>query len=363
MGFLRFILAAFVVFQHISRISAIGAHSVVFFFVISGYLMTLVMHGSYGYDRAGFARFWMNRILRLYPAYLVLLVVGVVLLWVVPPSALVGLSGALGVPANPWHWLQNLTMLYLAFEPYQIEPRIAPATWALTIELVYYLLISLGLSRSRRITLIWFGVSSVYTLLALAMPNAKDLTYHAITAGSLPFSVGALIYHYRDTLARYLRWSSALSFAGLMLALLGIVAFRLACRALFGANLVDSLSVIATVPVAAAMTLLLMQRKWTPLPRKWDTLLGDLSYPIYISHWTCALALTASLGMTGYATGPVSLAMTAMTLVLAMLFGLFVVTIIDPRVEALRTRIRNRRPVTAEDRAKGAAGAPLQSLH
>lgn len=47
----------------------LGIYAVFGFYIISGYLMTLVMHESYAYTARGRIRFALNRFLRLYPQY------------------------------------------------------------------------------------------------------------------------------------------------------------------------------------------------------------------------------------------------------------------------------------------------------
>jgi len=39
--------------------------------VLSGFLMTLILNETYGFGPGHFVRFWTNRFLRLYPAYLI----------------------------------------------------------------------------------------------------------------------------------------------------------------------------------------------------------------------------------------------------------------------------------------------------
>ena len=72
-GILRTLLAINVVLLHIFNVPKLGNYSVSFFFVLSGFLMTLIMNKTYGFTSSGVVFFWKNRILRLYPVYLVLL--------------------------------------------------------------------------------------------------------------------------------------------------------------------------------------------------------------------------------------------------------------------------------------------------
>jgi len=87
-----------------------------------------------------------------------------------------------------------------------------PLAWALTVEIVFYVLIGLGLSRTRGTTLVWFAASAAYVILAASLHHPKDSAneiipiyqYSAIPAGSLPFACGALVWHYQKALHQLL---------------------------------------------------------------------------------------------------------------------------------------------------------------
>jgi peptidoglycan/LPS O-acetylase OafA/YrhL len=55
-----------VIFLHPGGILAIGGYAVFGFYILSGYLMTLIMQKNYGYSRGGVARYAVNRFLRIY---------------------------------------------------------------------------------------------------------------------------------------------------------------------------------------------------------------------------------------------------------------------------------------------------------
>lgn len=200
LGSLRFFLAGMVVFHHIAHFPFIGQHAVFIFFVISGYLMTLVMHKSYGYSVSGCARFWTNRILRLYPTYFVILSVSIIVFLIIPKEISREFREFMFLPESISNWAQNITMVYASWFPNSISPRISPATWALTVELFYYLMISFGVSFNRLSTWIWFCISACYTISVLALQFDFKWSYFALPAGSLSFSIGALIYHYKQEL-------------------------------------------------------------------------------------------------------------------------------------------------------------------
>ena len=66
------------------------------FYVLSGFLMTLVLNEIYGFGPRSFARFFTNRILRLYPAYYAVVLVTVLYIVFVSPAN--QLNGALSLP-------------------------------------------------------------------------------------------------------------------------------------------------------------------------------------------------------------------------------------------------------------------------
>ena len=68
-GAYRTLLALFVVFFHIGHLPYLGSYAVFGFYVLSGYLMTLVMHTNYGYTLVGMTKYAVNRVLRIYPIY------------------------------------------------------------------------------------------------------------------------------------------------------------------------------------------------------------------------------------------------------------------------------------------------------
>ena len=56
-GTYRTLLALMVVALHLGGYRVMGAYAVFGFYILSGYLMTLIMHVSYGYSTSGFGRY------------------------------------------------------------------------------------------------------------------------------------------------------------------------------------------------------------------------------------------------------------------------------------------------------------------
>ncbi|WP_395331518.1 acyltransferase [Novosphingobium sp. BL-8H] len=339
MGTLRLILAIVVLIQHIGRFPFGGDNAVVGFFVISGYLMTFVMQRAYGYTPEGFSRFWCNRALRLYPSYLLVIAFSVGLLALIPDGFRAAFKPEMAIPASPAQWLANLTMVYPAIIPSTVSPRMAPATWAITCELAFYLLISLGLSRSRRATLAWLGLSLAYSVLTIFSGDSGALAYLAIPGGSLPFCIGALLYHYRDEIGVRIAGRGPQLACLALGAITLVIAVRIAARILWGPSVVDAIALILTGPIMLLAIAPLAVGNWTPVPLGIDKRLGDLSYPIYISHWIVGLVIAWMLDWQGEHLWQ-RLSLCALTLPISMAFGLLSAATIDPQIEHLRARIR-----------------------
>src|SRR5690242_16177610 len=69
-----------------SRLNWTGVYAVFAFYVLSGYLMTRVLHETYGFTARGVGHFLWNRGLRIYPTYWVAAIVSLLVVWAVPAT-------------------------------------------------------------------------------------------------------------------------------------------------------------------------------------------------------------------------------------------------------------------------------------
>lgn len=354
MGVFRFVLALLVVVQHIAKVPLIGSSAVLAFFVLSGYLMTHVTCRSYGHGPGGVLRFWINRILRLYPGYLAIIAMSVAVLHVIGDDFAARANGALRLPENPGEWVQTLTMIYATPTPIEAVPRLSPPTWALSVELFNYLLISLGISATRNRTLLWLAAAALFQIWALTLSGNPWLwSYGSLFGGCLPFALGALVYHER---ARADAWVTAAlrhvpagpriirSPALVILAGFGgIVALWAVRRIVTAVTDMEALSMaiylLTAVPALVALTGCLAWRPGTGRAGRIDRLAGDLSYPIYLNHWIAAMGVAwllstpdARMGL-----GP-ELFLASLPAVLGL--GLLSVWAIDRPVGTLRDHVR-----------------------
>lgn len=361
MGTVRFALAILVVVHHLGAVPYIGQHAVYFFYVMSGYLMTLIMQERYRYSMDGIVNFWQNRILRLYPSYLIVIALTFILLLVIDDQIGTSLNWALFTPSSGTEWFSNITMIFPKLTPNEVGPRLAPATWALTVELCFYFLISIGLSKTKRRVIVWVCASLAYLVACLALGAEKKWFYFSIFAGSLPFSIGALIYFYRDQLSQYiqqtpapLRWRW---FAIACALFVTCIATRIWMNT-FPALTYISITVLSLTTLPAAMMIIALINGGADfINKKLDKLLGDLSFPIYICHYTIAIAVSAALGIGTPAFGHSGLVLFTISLPLILLMSWGLVKLVDQPIEKYRTKIRNRSIVRANDRDQTDTGA------
>lgn len=330
-GTLRTLLAINVVLLHIFSVPTLGNYSVSFFFLLSGFLMTLIMHQTYGYSINGFKVFWLNRLLRLYPTYLTILGITVIAIFIFPN---VIRHPDLYMPINLIDWFSNLTMIYPNVVPHRVDPRLVPPSWALTNELLFYLLISFGFSKTFGRTLIWVALSIIYYIGTYYLYDIATYRYSAIFASSLPFGLGAFLY-----------WINRIRpLKNVSLLLIALVYILFVLNAIFGPNLgplLKQFSIYINIIIAYFLVYLLYNFKPKDKIKKLDSYIGYYSYPIYLSHYLVAIVYT---GLIGYGTVGGSFKLKIASIipysVLLFLFCFVIIHFIDKNIDLYKQKIK-----------------------
>lgn len=200
-GMYRTILALMVVALHLGGVSFIGGYAVFGFYALSGYLMTFIMQTNYGYSLSGIYKYAANRFLRIYPMYIISIIFSAFLVLLLGEQFTANYHQSIYLPKDISEVVKNLSIFF----PLRESPRLTPPAWALTVEIFFYILIGLGLSRNKRIVLIWFVASAIYHFAVLIFQLDYRHRYFTVFAASLPFSTGALIYHYRLEFIKHVR--------------------------------------------------------------------------------------------------------------------------------------------------------------
>jgi len=332
-GIYRYLLANLVVLAHLwwQLTHWTGWYAVFGFYVLSGYLMALVLDRVYPLSVGGTTRFLANRALRIFPPYLVILGLASLLVFWIPHAART-LNASMAFPSAAWGWVSNLVIFGLNSEP----QRLVPPAWSLDVELCFYVGMGLLLARWRSIVVVWFIASLAFTVYTNLVDAPFLYRYRATPSASLPFSLGALLYHFRCRLALESGWhvpAAATLFFG-HAALAGSI--------WEGGDGLEYAGFYYSMFAAGYLTLALsvLDRRQVPgwLVRL-DRRLGDLSYPIFLGHWSAATLVNWAL-FSGERTQGLAFFLPSLLVVHGLAWAVH--GLVETPVEATRAAIRKR---------------------
>lgn len=266
------------------------------FFVISGFLITLILHRNL--QRTGtlqLAKFWKRRVLRLYPALLV--VVGTSVLWAA--FFVDDMSPIFRDAGETLLYVSNWSKLYNYY-----YPSIFGHTWSLSIEEQFYLLWPLLLLVVLRLGLYWRGIL-VLALMALSVIAWRvflvvdaapwSRLYYALETRMDAFVVGGLLaFGWQAWSFKWARhtWVHFAMYGG-AIALLGMVILgrpREINYFIWQQSLVLLLSA-ATILLLASPRVSLLQQFLASKP---CVALGVRCYSVYLWHWPIIWLLLGS---------------------------------------------------------------------
>jgi peptidoglycan/LPS O-acetylase OafA/YrhL len=323
MGILRFLLAVSVIIAHTAFIGQIGMVggliAVETFFVISGFYISLILNEKYIGKNDSYWLFISNRLLRLLPIYWIVLVITVFCVILIPNYNRAELGG-LGVYKQYGADLSLTTWIYLIFtnvfvffqdtalflgishqsgnlfytnnfaftSPPLYQFLAIPQAWSIGIELLFYVLAPFILKR--RLWII-FAVMSISLLLKIFFLR-RGLNYDPWIYRFFPFELGffllgAIAYFIYNKYIKLLKISLLVN----ILCLVTVILFTV----LYNQIHFKYTNVFYTVTVFAMIPLLFKFTKNI----KFDRLIGELSYPIYITHILIRNVLT-SFGVSDY---------------------------------------------------------------
>lgn len=361
MGLVRFLLALWVVAAHSKGNALLGVTpfnsgtAVQCFYVVSGFLITMVLNERAEYGRV--FNFYASRYLRLWPSYIVIALLAACVSWVlgprlIPPPDTSITAWAVLALANLTLFAQDWIMFLkfdgggLAFtghfgllappQPYSFV--LVPQAWTLGIELTFYLIAPFVCRRWWTVALLFLFGLGVRLVLGWLDLTFGAWLYRFAPAEMMLFAAGGLAYFAGRPLRRY---KLATNIAGLV-GIAGFVALTLAAGYItpllshyFGA--INSTLALAYWPVLVFAVLLAAPLFYATRNNRLDQILGELSYPMYVCHILAGATLVRWTGNRWPDDGNLSY----LALVIVLSLGL-IYAVIKPVDRHLRNRFGAR---------------------
>lgn len=211
LGSFRFFLAFLVSISHLwaGMIHGPAAYAVWGFYLISGYLMGYVLNESYGFSKNGIRKFYLNRAIRIYPGYILSLIIGIFVykLCINNLVALNSLNPEFGKPSGIQGILFNLTLIPI----FQTSSLIVPVSQALGLEVGFYLLAPLIAANRYCAYLAIIITAGINWKLNIEL-DSFGARYSGYWSALFAFSIGIAIYFNRDFFAKYANLKVAMLF-------------------------------------------------------------------------------------------------------------------------------------------------------
>ncbi|MFJ7794088.1 acyltransferase family protein [Pseudomonas sp. NPDC096950] len=274
MGAYRLLLAMLVAISHMGVTLAgfnPGVIAVVSFLIISGFVMTSLIERNYNAP-AQFHLFYVDRVLRLYPQFLLYFVSSCAVIYFLLP----GTPQAAALTVN--NIVTSLPIVPMGFYMFGITvPEILPAAWSLGLEMCFYLLIPfLIVYKVRGLA---YGLSVVvFMVAALGYINTDVYGYRLLPGVLFIFLCGSYLYRMRAR-AGMIVVGTAIVAALMFLAIVtGLIP-----RRPFNAE------VTAGIALGVPAVFLLSKLKY----HRMDELLGNISYGVFLNHFVVMYGLRA----------------------------------------------------------------------
>ena len=285
-GYLRFILASFVLASH-TGISLqgfnIGVFAVICFFMLAGYVVAELFDKFFGRDRLLYFEFYFERALRIFPQYFFILILTVVF---------VSYSGFFEIDYSVLNVLSSLTIFPLNWVGVLDFQTFIPPAWSLAIELKAYLLLPLIIYfKSLKVFVVLLSII-VFLLASFGFIDTDFYSLNTIFGTFFIFAIGSSLYYSikKSDVGLFDTYFPPLVYLtmALLMIILGVV-YR---EMIFIANVMEvALAIMIGLPIISYIA-----NRNINLP--YNSLLGDLSYGVFLSHFLVINVINHYTGIT-----------------------------------------------------------------
>lgn len=228
----------------------------------------------------------------------------------------------------------------MLFFPFRESPRLTPPAWALTVEIFFYVLIGIGISKNKSITLTWLIISVLYHIGTFIFQLGWEHRYFTIFAASLPFSTGALIFHYRHKGIKYINQLTGRAYYYLPIFLLLMILINWGLGILSGQS--TGIFFYSNYILCSLIVIVLSDRKELPyINKKFDKWMGDFSYPIYLIHYQVGLLVLVLFAASGIELKRPDLILMSASIPLIFICSWIIIITLERPIEMIRSKIKN----------------------
>lgn len=308
MGILRFILAISVVISHSSPIFGLsfvgGQVAVQSFYIISGFYMSMILNEKYINSKNSYSLFISNRLLRLFPIYWFVLLLTVLSSFAVYLYTNGGNLGRLSIYSENYQSLNFSSLGFLIFtnlflfgqdvvmflglnadtgnlfftkdfsqtSPPLYSFLLLPQAWTIGVELTFYLIAPFILKRNIWVILAIILISGLLRLCLYGSGlNFDPWTYRFFPTELMFFLLGNISYHIYNKIRK--KDISPSIYAGIFILILIFITLYLQLP-FSGKIFIYFICFFIGLPFIFKRT----------HKSRTDIYIGDLSYPVYISH-------------------------------------------------------------------------------
>ena len=366
MGTLRTLFAIAVVFAHtLGNLLVGGQNAVQLFYMISGFLISYVLVERKAYPNI--KSFYINRYLRLYPIYFVIAVLTLIAFTLAsgigkeitffniyikaPQSAdILLIVSNLTLFFQDWVMFSGVDENKLVFttnfsnsEVLLHRGLLVPQAWTLGVELTFYLLAPFILFRKKiLIALLTSSLLLRVYLISIGLGTEDPWIYRFFPSELALFLLGALahqvllpIYQKNLNTIQIEKYSKISTY---FLVLLTLVFSFIPIN-----EIQKSIALFSIFLLLMPLTFIFQSN------RKWDKWIGDLSYPIYISHvlviyvstfFISKIAPTENLIVMGKSVSLDKIAIGFSTVIFSIGLAILLNKVVGKPIESLRNRFR-----------------------
>ncbi|WP_379967854.1 acyltransferase family protein [Epilithonimonas sp. UC225_85] len=316
MGILRILLAISVVLAHTSSLFGVnlvgGQTAVQIFYIISGFYMALVLNEKYVAKNNSYFLFISNRLLRLYPIYWVILILTILFscfiyydsqgssfgsfdIYISYYNKMSFGSFAFLVFTNIFLFLQDIVMFlklnlttghlalttdYKKSSPMLFEFLLIPQAWTIGVEIAFYIIVPFIARKKIQIIIFLIALSVLLRIVLYYYLgyNKDPWTYRFFPTELVFFLLGIIAYHIYNKIKE-----KDISPAILNSIWISVIAITF----LYSFINIEFKEIYYCILFFTALPFIFILTK----RNKIDTYIGELSYPIYISHWLVVIVI------------------------------------------------------------------------